>query len=141
MHSEEVEKGERFEFGKNWSDYIKNLTEDQIEIAKLSMTELLGVSSLEGKTFLDGGSGSGLFSLVARKLGAKVVSFDFDPNSVAATTALKNKFFPNDENWQIHEGSILDATFLESLGKFDVVYSWGSDPPYWTNVERFRSYF
>jgi len=28
MHSEEVEKGERFEFGKNWSDYIKNLTED-----------------------------------------------------------------------------------------------------------------
>ena len=38
---------------------------------------------------------------------------------------LKNKFFHNDENWQIEQGSVLDKDYMQSLGKFDIVYSWG----------------
>lgn len=28
-------------------------------------------------------------------------------------------------NWQIEQGSVLDREYLESLGQFDIVYSWG----------------
>jgi 2-polyprenyl-6-hydroxyphenyl methylase/3-demethylubiquinone-9 3-methyltransferase len=78
-----------------------------------------------GESFLDIGCGSGLFSLAARKLGYTVHSFDFDKQSVACTLSLKEKYFPHDDKWTIEEGSVLNDGFLNSLGKFDVVYSWG----------------
>ena len=86
---------------------------------------MLEMESLEGTTFLDIGSGSGLFSLAARRLGAKVHSFDFDSNSFACAQELRNRYFPNDLNWRVEQGSALDADYIESLGKFDIVYSWG----------------
>jgi len=85
---------------------------------------MLNVESLEGKTFLDVGSGSGLSSLAACLLGAKVYSFDYDPKSVACTRELKRRYFPNDD-WVVESGSVLDKAYLSSLGQFDVVYSWG----------------
>jgi 2-polyprenyl-6-hydroxyphenyl methylase/3-demethylubiquinone-9 3-methyltransferase len=85
---------------------------------------VLNVDTLEGKSFLDVGSGSGLFSLAARMLGAKVYSFDYDPQSVACTTELKRRYFPGDD-WVVMTGSVLDREYLSSLGQFDVVYSWG----------------
>jgi 2-polyprenyl-6-hydroxyphenyl methylase/3-demethylubiquinone-9 3-methyltransferase len=75
--------------------------------------------------FLDIGSGSGLSSLAARRLGARVVSFDYDPKSVECTTALREQFFPHDPDWRVEQGSILDRGYLEKLGRFDIVYSWG----------------
>lgn len=95
------------------------------EEAKSSLRRMLNVESLEGKTFLDVGSGSGLFSLAARRLGAKVHSFDYDPKSVACTRELKRRYFPEDPQWTIEEGSVLDRDYLTRLGQFDVVYSWG----------------
>lgn len=86
---------------------------------------MLGVDTLDGKRFLDIGSGSGLFSLAARRLGAQVHSFDYDPQSVACTTELKRRYFSNDTAWTIEEGSALDAAYINRLGQFDVVYSWG----------------
>ena len=86
---------------------------------------MLGVSTLQNKTFLDVGSGSGLSSLAARNLGAKVLSFDYDENSVLCTRELKHKYYQNDNNWKIMHGSVLDTDYLRSLGEFDYVYSWG----------------
>jgi 2-polyprenyl-3-methyl-5-hydroxy-6-metoxy-1,4-benzoquinol methylase len=120
----QVRKGERFEFGKNWKAFLSTLTDEKIEIAKQSLVEMLGYNDLTGKTFLDVGCGSGLFSLVAIKLGATVYSFDFDPNSVKCTQFLKEKYFLQSK-WIIEEGSILDSDYINSLGKFDIVYSWG----------------
>jgi 2-polyprenyl-6-hydroxyphenyl methylase/3-demethylubiquinone-9 3-methyltransferase len=121
----EVARGDRFEFGKNWADFLAALTEEQIVLAEASLRRMLSVETLAGKTFVDVGSGSGLFSLAARRLGARVHSFDYDPNSVACTEELRRRFFPADESWSIDEGSALDVGYLETLGQFDVVYSFG----------------
>ena len=121
----EVSQGDRFEFGKNWQKFLSVLSDERINEAEKSLKETLGYETLSGKTFLDIGSGSGLFSLVARKLGATVFSFDYDPHSVNCTAELKRRYFNDDQNWTITQGSILDKDFLVSLPKFDIVYSWG----------------
>ncbi|HVF45904.1 MAG TPA: class I SAM-dependent methyltransferase [Pyrinomonadaceae bacterium] len=124
-HAIEVGRGERFEFGENWSRFLAVLDDARIRKAEESLREMLEVDGLEGKSFLDIGSGSGLFSLAARRLGARVHSFDYDPRSVACARELRRRYFPEDDAWQIEEGSALDAGYVRSLGEFDVVYSWG----------------
>jgi 2-polyprenyl-3-methyl-5-hydroxy-6-metoxy-1,4-benzoquinol methylase len=124
-HAIEIARGERFKFGENWSRFLSLLNDARIMEAEKSLRQMLGVESLEGLRFLDIGSGSGLFSLAARRLGARVHSFDYDPQSVACTTELRRRFFPEDADWKVEEASALDADYLKSLGKFDVVYSWG----------------
>lgn len=121
----EIARGERFEFGRNWQKYVRNLDENQIDEAKESLVSALGDENFGGKSFLDIGSGSGLFSLAARQLGARVHSVDYDENSVDCAIQLRKKYFPDDENWAIDCGSVLDVEYMESLGKFDIVYSWG----------------
>lgn len=116
---------ERFEFGKNWQRFLSMLDETRIADAEKSVKTLLRVDSLNGKRFLDAGSGSGLFSLVANRLGASVTSFDLDSDSVACTKTLKERFFPGKANWTITRGSLTDRKFLNTLGEFDVVYCWG----------------
>ncbi|WP_437192984.1 class I SAM-dependent methyltransferase [Planctomicrobium sp. SH527] len=123
--NEEIESGQRFTFGKNWSSFLKNVDESRISIAIKSLQNLLGVHNLAGKRFLDIGSGSGLFSLAAVRLGAEVVSIDFDPASVACANELKARFEEDAPQWTIVEGSALDDGFMNSFGDFDVVYSWG----------------
>jgi 2-polyprenyl-3-methyl-5-hydroxy-6-metoxy-1,4-benzoquinol methylase len=86
---------------------------------------MLGCDDLAGKSFLDIGSGSGLFSLAARQLGASVFSFDYDAQSVACTQEMKRRYFTEDPSWTIEEGSALDIDYIRSLGNFDIVYSWG----------------
>jgi 2-polyprenyl-3-methyl-5-hydroxy-6-metoxy-1,4-benzoquinol methylase len=121
----EMAKGERFEFGKNWQRFLSVLNEDRIFEAEKSLKQMLETDDLKGKSFLDVGSGSGLFSLAARRLGAEVHSFDYDPLSVACTLELKRRYSWNDSNWAIEQGDVLDGRYLGSLGTFDVVYSWG----------------
>ena len=124
-HAQDVAIGERFEFGRNWSHFLAVLDEERIVRAEQSLSLMLDVKDLNGKRFLDVGSGSGLFSLAARHLGAQVYSFDYDPYSVACTNELKRRYFPDDDRWIITEGSVLDQAFLDQLGSFDIVYSWG----------------
>ena len=117
--------GLRFEFGKNWLNYLSGLNEGRIESAVNSLKGTIGVSSLNGRTFLDAGSGSGLFSLAARKLGANVFSFDYDSQSAECTRKMKERYFAGDPRWTVEQGSVLDNDFLRKLGTFDIVYSWG----------------
>ena len=125
QHAIEVARGQRFEFGQNWQRFLEILNDDRITQAENSLKTFLGVSDLHGKHFLDIGSGSGLFSLAARRLGARVHSFDFDPQSVACTQEVKRRYFENDPDWHVEEGSALDEAYLRTLGHFDIVYSWG----------------
>ena len=115
----------RFAFGRNWARFLSRLDDTQIAAAEASLCDALDSRELTGKRFLDAGSGSGLFSLAARRLGADVVSFDFDRQSVACTTTLKQRYRPDDTGWIVGAGSVLDADYIGSLGLFDVVYCWG----------------
>ena len=124
-YENDVKSNERYEFGKNWDSFLTHISEDHILESKNSLTEMMGLDSFKNKTFLDVGSGSGVFSLCAKKLNAKVHSIDFDPNSVECTKKLKQKFYPNDPNWTITESSVLDSEYFEDLPKHDIVYSWG----------------
>jgi 2-polyprenyl-6-hydroxyphenyl methylase/3-demethylubiquinone-9 3-methyltransferase len=120
-------KSERFAFGKNWRRFLKSVDADVVQRAKRSLCEMLEVEDLVGKSFLDVGSGSGLFSLAARQLGARAHSFDVDLQSVRCAEELKRRFSPGqaDEQWVIEQGSVIDKEFLRPLGRFDIVYSWG----------------
>ncbi len=128
-HAEEVAQGDRFKFGANWRQFLALLNDERIAEAEQSLRRMLEVDDLNGKTFLDIGSGSGLFSLAARRLGAKVHSLDFDPDSVGCTEELRRRYFPGDvrsgSDWIVEKGSALDTEYIRGLGRFDVVYSWG----------------
>jgi 2-polyprenyl-6-hydroxyphenyl methylase/3-demethylubiquinone-9 3-methyltransferase len=116
--------GPRFDFGKNWQAFLASIDERRITLAMESLEEMLKLD-LGGRSFLDAGCGSGLFSLAARRMGANVTSFDNDPNSVECAKELRQRFAKDDEQWNIARGSVLDENYLESLGQFDIVYSWG----------------
>lgn len=124
-HAAEVANGERFQFGQNWARFLEVLDEDRIAVAQRALQDMLRSPRLDGRRFLDIGSGSGLSSLAARRLGAQVHSFDYDPQSVACTSELRRRYFPSDPQWTVERGSALDAGYIRSLGAFDIVYSWG----------------
>lgn len=115
----------RFKFGKNWKAFSKLLDQDRIDAAGESLVAISGINSFVGKRFLDIGSGSGLFSLVANMYGASVCSFDYDQDSVSCTNELKKRFQCSSAEWTVTEGSVLDDHFMSKIGKYDIVYSWG----------------
>ena len=119
-------KSDRFDFGNNWEDYVKNvLNEEIINKHKENLLTLFKESEIKNKRILDIGCGSGLSSLCFSLLGGKVFSFDFDIKCVKTTKEVKEKFNRN-ADWEIQHGDILDEEFLKVLGKFDLVYAWGS---------------
>ena len=125
QHAAEVASGERFQFGENWAAFLAKLNDSRIATAEASLRRMLNSQDLRGQTFLDIGSGSGLFSLAARRLGARVRSFDYDPASVECARALKARYYPDDANWTAEPGSVLDEAYMSALPQFDIVYSWG----------------
>lgn len=125
QETREISDGTRFEFGKNWARFLQHLDDERILAAENSLRSMLEVPDLAGMRFLDVGSGSGLFSLAARRLGASVHSFDCDPQSVACTKELRRRYFRDDTQWLVEHRSVLDKDYMASIGEFDVVYSWG----------------
>lgn len=116
----------RFEFGKNWSRFVKSrFSQERCDVAKKRILEFVHRPSLEEVDFLDIGCGSGLHSLAAWQAGArKVHSFDYDTDSVAATKSLWERA-GRPTNWTVEQGDVLNRAYLESLGKWNFVYSWG----------------
>ncbi|MGH7090009.1 MAG: class I SAM-dependent methyltransferase [Stellaceae bacterium] len=116
----------RFAFGKNWQSFIdKHFSEERVAIAQQHLLGFLKLDTLAGKRMIDIGCGSGLHSLAALRSDVlELLSFDYDMNSVAATQKLR-QLSGNPAHWRVEQGSVLDNAYLESLGQFDIVYSWG----------------
>lgn len=116
---------DRFGFGRNWLDYQTSVDQERVRGARRDIEQWLGTASLEGLRVLDIGSGSGLHSFCMHAMGAtELVSFDYDTDSVAATREFHARAGAP-ANWTVTQGSVLDTDFLERLGTFDLVYSWG----------------
>ena len=125
MNDYKEDDEQRFAFGENWRAFLATMDEQRIAQAIESLQTMLETNSLAGKSFLDIGCGSGLFSLAAHRLGASVVSVDYDKDSVGCTQQLRDQFGQDEPSWVIRQGSVLDEKLMQSLGEFDVVYSWG----------------
>jgi 2-polyprenyl-6-hydroxyphenyl methylase/3-demethylubiquinone-9 3-methyltransferase len=118
------DQSKHFAFGKNWADYSHTITEADIDSAKTELQKLLDLESLEGRTFLDIGCGSGIHSLCALKLGAESVhALDIDPDSVDTTRTVLAKYWDGD-NFKVEQQNIFTADAAR-LSRHDIVYSWG----------------
>jgi 2-polyprenyl-6-hydroxyphenyl methylase/3-demethylubiquinone-9 3-methyltransferase len=114
----------KFSFGENWKSFISDMDENSVQSAMDNISKWL--ESIDGKTVLDIGCGSGLQSFAFLRLGASlIISFDLDRLSVEATQALWEKV-GHPSTWNIYQGSILDEAFLSQLPEVDIVYSWGT---------------
>jgi len=118
---------ERFAFGENWQNFSKQLTKEDYLGAKNSVRELVG--DLNGKTVLDIGCGSGLFSIAASALGAKkVVGFDYDPDCVSTAKDVLKKVSQWDQDIKTDKIEFSANSILNDKLPFepaDLVYSWG----------------
>ena len=121
-----TDKDLRYEFGRNWSRFVRSrFTQERCDVAKRKILGFVGRESLAGLDFLDIGCGSGLHSLAAWQSGAaRIHSFDYDANSVAATKLLWERA-SRPSNWHIEQGDVLNRSYVDSLGKWNFVYSWG----------------
>jgi SAM-dependent methyltransferase len=117
----------RFTFGQNWLRFSELLDERRIADAEANLQRLLDLHSLEGRSFMDVGAGSGLFSIAAARLGARpVVALDRDEQCLAAIRGNCERFLADDAHIvQVRQADVLQR---ESLGSdaADIVYAWGS---------------
>ncbi|MBS0373476.1 MAG: class I SAM-dependent methyltransferase [Proteobacteria bacterium] len=122
--SELLEQRSHFAFGENWASYARGIAADEVEKATEGLSRLIG-GRIDGKTFLDIGSGSGLHSVAALRLGARRVrALDIDPNSVETTRAVLQRFAPPGSEWSVEQKSVFALEDWPD-SQFDCVYSWG----------------
>lgn len=119
-----TERKAHFAFGGNWADFARTVTENQVEEACRGLLRLLPQNAIKGKSFLYIGSGSGLHSVAALRLGASnVLAVDIDVESVATTRAVLERFASGSGS-QVKQLSVFDLILSESE-RFDIVYFWG----------------
>jgi 2-polyprenyl-3-methyl-5-hydroxy-6-metoxy-1,4-benzoquinol methylase len=116
-----------FDFGSNWDEFSRRRIDRQrLALACESLQALLQKENLTGKSFLDVGCGSGLFSIAAHQLGAvNVIGIDVNPRCIEISQANRDSMVPG-APIQFCVASALDPDQLERLGSFDLVYAWGS---------------
>ncbi|MDD5439677.1 MAG: 50S ribosomal protein L11 methyltransferase [Candidatus Omnitrophica bacterium] len=119
--------GATFGFGENWEAFSKAIGKDNFAEAERSLAEL--IPDIAGKSFLDIGCGSGLFSIAAARLGASpVLGIDRDPLCIKVSRENLKRFAgghitssPDTVTFKV--GSILE--WPGDQVRYDIVYSWG----------------
>ena len=117
-----------FTFGDNWRRFSQTLDEGRLTEAQTGLGRLVGLDQLRGRSFVDVGAGSGLFSIAAVRCGAApVVAFDRDEECVSVAWQNARRFLTPAQlgALQIRHGDILEPRGLGDA-TFDVVHAWGS---------------
>ena len=111
----------RYDFGEQWDEYSKRITDDDLANAKKALAELIPpLLNPEGKSFLDIGCGSGIHTVAATRLGfSSVTATDYYDGSVRAAKSLATLYGAKID---VFQDDILNTKIN---GTFDVVYSWG----------------
>lgn len=110
----------KFAFGENWSRYAANAGEEHIAQAAADLERLTG--SLQGKSFLDIGCGSGIHALAAVRLAASSVhAFDADQKSAETARTFLSAHAPGVQAVI----AVADILTRPADPRYDVVYSWG----------------
>ncbi|NCA22316.1 MAG: class I SAM-dependent methyltransferase, partial [Crocinitomicaceae bacterium] len=113
-------------FGENFEKNLLNrFNEENLLEAKSFLSHYLEFKDFSGKTFLDAGCGSGVFSIVAHQMGAKVTTFDIEEEALNNLEILKTRFHIEPNQIKSFISDILDVNTLTSLGQFDLVMCWG----------------
>lgn len=117
-------KSNRFKFGKNWSKYAALVDEDRIKKAELHLQDRFNCDSFNG-VLVDIGSGSGVFTAAASKLGARVQAFDLDIESVVTTKEIVKTFGLIEKIDFIKQGDILSDESINLIKEASYIYCWG----------------
>ena len=120
-----TDQSSHFAFGDNWASYARIVDAERIHNAEAGLLRLVGSEGLRNRRFLDIGCGSGLHALAAARLGAsQIVAVDIDPVSVETTRRLLDLHVPAADR-RVECRTVFELR-PDSLGLFDVVYSWGA---------------
>ena len=98
QHATEVAAGERFEFGKNWAWFLQTLNDEKIARGGGLAQEHAGDGEPGRQELSRHRLGQRLVQPGGAAAGARVHSFDYDPNSVGCTAELKRRYYPDDDH-------------------------------------------
>lgn len=101
-----------------WTEYIP-----EYEASEKHWEIFFSRDEVRGKSVLDAGCGTGIFSIIFANNGAKqVTGIDISEGSLQTARHLKQKFHL--ENAEFHEQDMLTLPFPDN--SFDIVWAWGT---------------
>ena len=124
-HAEELASGERFDFGGNWARFLSVLDDDRIVAAERGLQELLGRTGSTERGFWTSDPGVDCpVSPPGDSVHACTRSTTIHSRSLARESCGDGSSPPIQTGRSSRDRCSI-ATRCESLGAFDVVYSWG----------------
>ena len=101
-----------------WTEYIPDYEESQKHWALF-----YSANEIRGKSVLDAGCGTGIFSTIfARNEASRVTGIDISEGSLGTARNLQNQF--GLQNVTFHKEDMLQLPFPD--GSFDIVWAWGT---------------
>jgi ubiquinone/menaquinone biosynthesis C-methylase UbiE len=101
-----------------WTEYVPEL-----EASEKHWRLFYSPEEVRGKSVLDAGCGTGIFSIIFARNGAgRVVGIDISPGSLETAKGLKERF--NLSNAEFRLQDMLRLPFADAV--FDIVWAWGT---------------